>query len=90
MSKKWGAYYKNEIERGKLLEAKVKSEIGELVSAEAVKNAMFAKGRIIRDGMMNIPDRVSSLLATINDASKIHEILSNEIREVLTELSRDD
>ncbi|GHU17274.1 hypothetical protein FACS189472_03920 [Alphaproteobacteria bacterium] len=81
---------KNEIERGKLLEAKVKSEIGELVSAEAVKNAMFAKGRIIRDGIMNIPDRVSSLLATINDASKIHEILSNEIREVLTELSRDD
>jgi hypothetical protein len=81
---------KNEIERGKLLEAKVKSEIGELVSAEAVKNAMFAKGRIIRDGMMNIPDRVSSLIATISDASQIHEILSNEIREVLTELSRDD
>ncbi|GHU14646.1 hypothetical protein FACS189449_11610 [Alphaproteobacteria bacterium] len=81
---------KNEIERGKLLEAKVKSEIGELVSAEAVKNAMFAKGRIIRDGMMNIPDRVSSLIATISDASQIHEILSKEIREVLTELSRDD
>jgi hypothetical protein len=25
-----------------------------------------------------------------NDATKIHEILSREIREVLTELSRDD
>jgi hypothetical protein len=81
---------KNEIERGKLLEARVKSEIGQLISAEKVRRAMFAKGRIIRDGMMNIPDRVSSLLATISDAAKIHEILSNEIREVLTELSRDD
>jgi hypothetical protein len=81
---------KNEIERGKLLEAKVKSEMGELVSAEKVRNAMFAKGRIIRDGMMNIPDRISSLLANENDAAKIHEILSKEIREVLTELSRDD
>jgi hypothetical protein len=81
---------KNEIERGKLLEAKVKSEMGELISAEKVRQAMFAKGRIIRDGMMNIPDRVSSLLANENDAAKIHEILSKEIREVLTELSRDD
>jgi hypothetical protein len=81
---------KNEIERGKLLEAKVKTEMGELISAEKVRNAMFAKGRIIRDGMINIPDRVSSLLATTNDASQIHEILSKEIREVLEELSRDD
>jgi hypothetical protein len=80
---------KNEVERGKLLEAKVKSEIGQLVSAEAVRNAMFAKGRIIRDGILNVPGRVSSLLATINDASKIHEILMKELREVLTELSRD-
>jgi hypothetical protein len=81
---------KNEIERGKLLEAKVRSETGELISAEKVRQAMFAKGRIIRDGMMNIPDRISSLLANENDAAKIHEILSKEIREVLTELSRDD
>jgi hypothetical protein len=81
---------KNEIERGKLLEAKVKSETGELISAEKVRQAMFAKGRIIRDGMMNIPDRISSLLASENDAAKTHEILSREIREVLTELSRDD
>jgi hypothetical protein len=81
---------KNEIERGKILEARAKAEIGELISAEKVRNAMFAKGRIIRDGMMNIPDRVSSLLVTVNDAAKIHEILSKEIREVLEELSRDD
>jgi hypothetical protein len=80
---------KNEVERGKLLEAKVKSEVGQLISAEKVRNAMFAKGRIIRDGMMNIPDRVSALLATINDAAQIHEILSKEIRDVLEELSRD-
>jgi hypothetical protein len=81
---------KNEIERGKLLEAKVKSEMGELISAEKVRNAMFAKGRIIRDGILNVPDRISSLLATINDAAKIHEILTKELREVPEELSRDD
>ncbi|MDR0363507.1 MAG: hypothetical protein LBH92_00555 [Bacteroidales bacterium] len=84
------ARLKNEIERGKLLEAKVKNEIGQLISVEAVKNAMFAKGRIIRDGILNVPDRVSALLATIDDASKIHAILMKELRDVLTELSRDD
>jgi hypothetical protein len=79
---------KNEIERGKILEARAKAEIGRLVPLEDVKKVAFARGRIIRDGMMNIPDRVSSLLANENDASKIHEILSKEIREVLEELSR--
>jgi hypothetical protein len=79
---------KNEIERGKLLEAKVKTEMGQLISVEKVRQAMFAKGRIIRDGILNVPDRVSSLLATISDASQIHEILMKELREVLEELSR--
>jgi hypothetical protein len=79
---------KNEIERGKILEARAKAEIGQLVSLEDVKKVAFARGRIIRDSMLNIPDRISSLLATENDASKIHEILSREIREALEELSR--
>jgi hypothetical protein len=81
---------KNEIERGKILEARAKAEIGQLISAEKVRHAMFAKGRIIRDGILNVPDRVSSLLATISDASQIHEILMKELREVLEELSRND
>jgi hypothetical protein len=79
---------KNEIERGRILEARAKAEIGRLVSVEEVKKVAFARGRIIRDGLMNIPDRISSLLADENDAAKIHEILSKEIREVLEELSR--
>ena len=78
---------KNEIEKGKLLEARVKAETGELVSVEEVRNTFYAKGRIVRDGILNIPDRISSLLATINDATKIHEILSQELRTVLEELS---
>lgn len=81
---------KNEIEKGKLLEARVKEELRELLPADKVYNAMFAKGRIIRDGILNIPDRISSLLAGIDNAAKIHEILTKEFREVLEELSRDD
>lgn len=78
---------KNEIEKGKLLEARVKAETGELVRVEEVRSAFFAKGRIVRDGILNIPDRVSSLLANIDDAAKIHEILSQELRTVLEEFA---
>jgi len=80
---------KNEMERGKLLEARAKAEIGELVSVEDVKVAAFNKARIVRDSLMNIPDRVASLLASIDDAHKIHEVLLQEIRTALEELSRD-
>jgi len=61
-----------------------------LVSVEEVRNTFFGKARVVRDGILNIPDRISSLLATINDSSKIHEILTQELRMVLEELSRDD
>lgn len=84
------ARLKNEIERGKLLESKVKEEIGKLIDVEEVRKTAFAMGRIIRDGILNVPDRVSALIATITDASQIHEILTNELRQVLEELSRDD
>ena len=79
---------KNEMERGKILETKAKVEAGQLILVEEVKNEAFNKGRIVRDGLMNIPDRVASLLASINEASKIHEVLSQEIRIALEELSR--
>lgn len=78
---------KNEMEKGKLLEAKAKAEIGELVPAEEVRTSAFNKARIVRDNLLNIPDRVAPQLASISNENKIHEILLNEIRMVLEALS---
>ena len=78
---------KNEVEKGKLLEARAKAESGELVNADQIKEAAFNKARVVRDGMLNIPDRVASILASIDDEHQIHEILTREIRLVLEELS---
>ncbi|MGL5029385.1 MAG: hypothetical protein ACRC6C_04805 [Wolbachia pipientis] len=77
---------KNEMERGKLLEAKAKAEIGELISVEEVKTEAFNVARVVRNNLLNIPDRVSVLLASINDTEKIHETLTEEIRTALEEL----
>ncbi|MDG7056617.1 MAG: hypothetical protein LKM43_00460 [Wolbachia endosymbiont of Penenirmus auritus] len=77
---------KNEVERGKLLEAKAKAEIGELVSIEEVKTEAFNVARVVRNNLLNIPDRVSALLASMSDTEKIHQTLTEEIRTALEEL----
>ena len=78
---------KNEIEKGKILKLERAEKEQSLISAEKVQETLFKKGRVIRDALLNLPDRISSLLATIDDASQIHEILTQELRTVLEELS---
>lgn len=78
---------KNEMERGKLLEAKAKAEIGELVAVEEVKNEAFNVARVVRNNLLNIPNRVSALLASLSDTEKIHMALTEEITNSLQELS---
>jgi hypothetical protein len=80
---------KTEVERGRLLEAKAKAETGKLVSADEVRIAAFRRARIVRDGMLNLPDRVAALLAAETDVAKVHAILTKEIRLILEEISRD-
>lgn len=80
---------KTEVERGRLLEAKAKAETGKMVSADEVKIAAFRRARIVRDGMLNLPDRVAALLAAETDVAKVHAILTKEIRLILEEISRD-
>lgn len=78
---------KNETERGKLLEAKVKAEIGKFVSIEEVKTEAFNVARVVRNNLLNIPNRVSALLASLSDTEKIHMVLTEEITNSLQELS---
>src|SRR6266576_5546851 len=70
---------KNETERGKLLEAKVKAEVGKFVSIEEVKTEAFNVARVVRNNLLNIPNRVSALLASLSDTEKIHMALTEEI-----------
>ena len=68
---------KNEIEKGKLIEEEVKEKLGELVSMAEGNRVFYAKAKAVRDGILNVPDRISALLASINDPAEIHKILSH-------------
>lgn len=59
---------------------------GQLVRAEAVKNEAFKVARIVRDNMLNIPDRVAGELANESNQFKIHQRLTAEIRRALEDM----
>jgi len=61
---------------------------GTLVNGEQVNREAFNQGRQIRDAMLNIPDRIASMIAAEPDQDVVHEILTKEIREALTALTQ--
>lgn len=78
---------KNEVERGKLLEVEAKVKTGQYLDAQTVEKEAFQTARTVRDSLQNIPDRVSSLLASLSDSNEIYDILTQEIRTALETLS---
>ena len=73
--------------RAKLRRLEFEERTGKLLSREAVETATFNLSRTIRDGMLNISDRVAAMVAAESDSKKVHEILSAEIRKALCELA---
>lgn len=77
----------------KQAELNYKKQEGILVDAGEVKQAAFQTARQVRDGLLNIPNRISDLLAgEINasgkiDKTRVHDILGKELRQALENLS---
>lgn len=61
--------------------------IGKLVNAEKVKAEAFEAARMVRDAVLNIPNRISPELASETDPAKIHNILTIELTRALEELA---
>jgi hypothetical protein len=80
---------KSEVERAKLLEIKAKVEAGKYVDADDVKVAAFNKARVVRDALLNIPERLAAVLAAETDKQRVHGMLITEIRAACEELSGD-
>lgn len=73
--------------KAKLAKLEYEEKVGKLIDAENVKAEAFRTGRIVRDAMLMIPQRVQEMLATITDAHEIGEVLSREITIALDKLS---
>jgi hypothetical protein len=69
----------------KLAKIEFEERSGNLVSKHEVEVAAFNRFRTFRDGMLNIADRLSAVLAAEVDSASVHEILTTEIRKALEE-----
>lgn len=78
-----------EIYRAKMAKLNYERMDGTLVLAAEVQKAAFSKARQVRDSLLNIPNRVSPIIAAEHDAKKVNEILTNEIRQCLETLAGD-
>jgi len=63
---------------------------GSLVSRDEVQVAAFNRFRQFRDHMLNIPDRVAAMVASESDPTKVHQILTAEIRKALNDFADDN
>jgi len=68
-------------------EIEVRKLEGALLERHEVERTWFEKARLIRDGLLNIPDRVSPLLASISDPHKVHQLLDSELRKALNDIA---
>ena len=62
---------------------------GLLVKADAVKNEAFRTARIVRDNLLNIPDRIAAELANETNQFKVHQRLTQELRRALEDMKID-
>tara|TARA_Y100000004_G_scaffold193365_1_gene255759 strand:- start:9728 stop:10264 length:537 start_codon:yes stop_codon:yes gene_type:complete len=73
--------------QAELAKLQVTQQRGDLVPVEEVKKEAFALGRSVREALANLADRLSHQLAGETDPARIHQVLSEEHRAALVELS---
>lgn len=78
---------RREFYNAELARLSFEQKYGKLVEAEEVQRQAFAVGRIVRESMLNLPDRLAALLAGETDARKVHQILTDELTKALEALA---
>ena len=74
--------------KGQREKLKLQVERGELIKKADVEKEAFECARTARDALLNIPSRVSSVLAAKTKEVEVEKILDKEIRQALEALSK--
>jgi hypothetical protein len=77
-----------EFYQGKLAQLDFQVKSGKYVLKEDVEKEAFEIGRQVRDAVMNVPDRISAIIATIDDEIQIMELLKEELSYALSGLEK--
>lgn len=74
----------------KMAQIEYEKMIGELTPTADVKKAVSEIGTNIRTALELFADKLSPVMAAETDINKVHKILNDEIRKLLSNLSRGD
>lgn len=72
--------------KARLSQLEMEQREAKLVEADAVKREAFRVARLVRDALLNLPDRVAGELAAEANQFKVHQQLVSEIRRALEDL----
>lgn len=72
----------------KIEELKYKEMAGQLIRIDAVRAAWAKRIASARDALLQIPHRLAPVLAAESDMERVGQLLEDELRHVLDELSR--
>ena len=71
----------------KMAKLEYEKATGVLIERVQVEKEAFRTGRMIRDTLLGLPDRLAGVIASEPDQKKIHALLTKELMQVLEPLS---
>jgi hypothetical protein len=85
----WDERANHERIKARLAELELAQQEGKLLNAEDVERDIYEGYRVVRDSLLNVPDRAASACAAEKDEEAIRRLLDSLIRQALTELNAD-
>ena len=70
----------------KIAELEYRERAGELVELEKVKTEFRNIAEMVKTNLLNIPDRISSIVAAEQNEKVVHDMVSHEIRAALEKI----
>ncbi len=80
---------RREAAEAELAELRLAEETGDLIRTDAVRSAYSRRAAGLREALMQIPARLSPVLAAESDPAKIHDHLQAELRQVLEQVTQE-
>ena len=84
----WDSRSRRELAEAELAELKLAEQRGELVRIADIRAQLGKRLAATREALMQIPARISPVVAADNDQASIHDLLRDEIQAVLQQLSQ--
>ena len=84
----WKSRARRERAEAELAELKLRELQGQLVRADEWAAALAKRAAAFRDGLQQVPFRLSSQLAAETDAARVHALIEAELRQVMSQLTQ--